>query len=856
MVNLKIDGKAVQIEKGATILAAAEKVGIKIPTLCYLKKISPTGACRICVVEIAGVSKPMTACNTPAVEGMEVTTQSENLTTIRKQIIELLLVNHPLDCPVCDAAGECDLQDICYGQEVNRQEFEADNLSHEPIEEWPLIQQVPSRCVLCEKCVKVCHEVVGASALVVRSKGDRAFIDTVDGKPLDCEFCGNCVAVCPTGTLIEKPFKFKARPWELSLTRTVCTLCSAQCEIDVNVKQGKIARITSVDGETINDGSLCVGGRFGYGYVASEKRLTRPALRKDGMTLETDWEGALSAVSEKIQNLKGEAGAAALAGLASPRLSNEENYLFQKLFRAAIGCNNIDSEARFGLLPATQILGKSLGLKGGSNRIDRITEAKAVLAFGDVTSEAPAVDWQIEKACRKNDGKLIVAGLRKVKLTKYANASLICRPGSEVWLANALAKLIVDAGQADKDYLQRYVENVDELYAYLASLDLDEAVKQTGLARELLEEAADYLGSAPSVAVVMASDLLRGTDAEAAVSAVATLALVSGALHGDIGGLFPLDEKGNTQGLLDMGVAPELLPGQKSYADSASVASAWGVTLPSDGKDAHGILEGIEKGEIRFLYLAACNPLASFPEAGRWRKALQKLDFLVVQDILASELTEMAHVVLPGAAAVEKSGTVTSFDQRINTLKPAVNPPGEAKVDLEIFAALYTHLSARPVEVDFSSLQSEIRQLSGLYTEVCRTDAAGICACNKEAFRPADKSMTFYPAQGGGVSKELELLTATSLYHFGTSTTFSPAACEVAESGYVALSPEDAQEAGVADGSRVKVTSSFGATQADVVVDTALPQGLIFVRTDFSALNVQSLLSSSANRVAVKVAKS
>jgi formate dehydrogenase alpha subunit len=348
MVNLKIDGKNVQIEKGATILAAAEKIGVRIPTLCFLQKVSPTGACRICVVEVAGADKPMTACNTPAVEGMVVTTQSEKLAVIRRQVVELLLVNHPLDCPVCDAGGECDLQNVCYEHDVTRQPFGADDVNHGVINDWPLIKQVPNRCILCEKCVKVCHEVVGASAIVVRERGDRAFIDTHDGKPLNCEFCGNCVDECPTGTLLSKPFQFKARPWELRKTPSVCTYCGSQCQIDVNVKQNKIYRVTSEDGVTVNDGTLCIGGYFGYGYVNSPKRLAQPLLKKGEKQVAVNWDEALTLVADRLR----QAGADSVGALGSPRLTNEENYLFQKLFRAAVGTNNIDSEARFGALRA------------------------------------------------------------------------------------------------------------------------------------------------------------------------------------------------------------------------------------------------------------------------------------------------------------------------------------------------------------------------------------------------------------------------------------------------------------------------------------------------------------------------
>jgi formate dehydrogenase alpha subunit len=454
MVSLTIDGKSVSVPSGTTILEAARQVGITIPTLCWLEKVSPTGACRICVVEVEGIARPQTACNTPVKDGIVVRTESEQLARIRRQVVQLLLVNHPLDCPVCDAGGECDLQNVCHDLDVETQPFAAQDVNQGVINSWPLIQQVPSRCILCEKCVKVCHEVVGASAITIRENGDRAFIDTVDGKPLHCEFCGNCVAVCPTGTLISKPFKFKARPWELTRIGSVCTLCGSHCQIDYNIKNDRVYRVTSDDAGTVNNGNLCIGGSFGYGYIDSSRRLTAPSVRGGGMTTRrVSWDEALGTVADKMRETVDSKGADAVAGLASPRLTNEENYLFQKLFRAALGSNNIDSEARYGSLRALRALDKAIGLKGASNRIDRIAQSEAVLVFGaDATAEAPLIDWAIEEACRKRDSKLVLANMRRVKLTKFAESFLQYRPGSEIWLANALTKIIVEKGLSDEAF--------------------------------------------------------------------------------------------------------------------------------------------------------------------------------------------------------------------------------------------------------------------------------------------------------------------------------------------------------------------------------------------------------------------
>ena len=851
MVNLKIDGKDVQIKSGATILEAAEQIGVRIPTLCFLKKISPTGACRICVVEIEGADKPMTACNTVAVDGMNITTQSDKLAAIRKQIVELLLVNHPLDCPVCDAGGECDLQNICYDFDVDRQPFAAEDVNPEAIDRWPLIQQVPSRCVMCEKCVKVCHETVGSSALFVNEKGDKAFID----KDLElCEFCGNCVQVCPTGTMISKAFKFRARPWELSVKHSVCTGCASQCDIDIHVKNNEIFRVTSKDGNR-NDGNLCVGGFFGYDYVQAENRITAPLLKEQSAQTEIDWDMALKVVVDKAEEVRKEDGGKAFAGFASAHLTNEENYLFQKLFRVALGSNNIDSEARYGALPVQQTLANSLGLRGASNPIDRIATSGAVLVFGsDVTAEAPAIDWQIEQACRKHDAPLIVANMRKVKLTRHSNVHLAYRPGTEVALANALSKLILDKGLADNDYLQRYVANLDELKKHLAGLDATKLAEQAGVDMALLEEAATYLGEAGSVSVVFGGDVARSKDAADKAQAIANLALVCGALHGDIGGLFPVEEKANTLGLLDMGCYPEALPGHQAYAEARkSFEDAWKCDLPLEGLDAEGILKGIESGDIRFLYLAGTNPLVSFPDTARWKKALDKVEFLVVQDILDSELIKMADVVLPGTAPFEKHGSVTSLDNRVSCLGKALEPA--TKTEMEVLSALFAKLYPGHGKVASQDIVTEMKNLVPLYTEVCNFGDGDCKACVKEAFRPEDCSLNYVAVDSmAAAAADMQLLVGKSMFQFGSSTTYGENCRQAESEAFVAINSADADKIGVSDGGKMTVKSDNGSLKLKARVTDSVPVGLLFAPTQYPEASTLSLVAAG-NMATVSVAK-
>ncbi|WP_321367069.1 molybdopterin-dependent oxidoreductase [uncultured Desulfuromusa sp.] len=847
MVNLTIDGKSVSVPKNTTILEAARQVDIHIPTLCWLEKVSTTGACRICAVEIEGVDRPMTACNTPVKEGINVTTQSEQLKKSRKQIMELILVNHPLDCPVCDAGGECDLQDICYDLDVVRQEFQADDVNPETINHWPLIQQVPNRCILCEKCVKVCHELIGADALFVNEKGDRAFIDK---KVENCTYCGNCVAVCPTGTMISKPFKFKARPWTLRKAPSVCTYCPSQCQIDLNVLNNEILRVTSEDAETTNKGTLCVGGFFGYSYINNQKRLVEPLVEQKP----SSWEEAVDRVVADITKIKAENGPAAIAGFSSPHLTNEENYLFQKLFRAAIGSNNIDTEARFGALRALRALDKGLGLHGASNRMDVIGTADAVLVFGaDPSAEAPAVDWKIQDAVRRGDGKLVIANMRQIHLTQFAESQLGYKPGSEIALANALGRLLLDRNYLDDESLKSTVSNYEEMKADLNAVDLAGAVEATGISLEAMEQAADIIGKANKVAVIFGADICKSAFGTSKAAAVANLAILSGALSVD-GGLFPLDEKGNTQGVLNMGVYPEDLPGFQPYAkNKEKFAKAWRCELPDGGLDADGILQEIEAGTIRFLYLAATNP-QNFPNSGRWLKALGKVEVLVVQDIFPTEITRLATVVLPGSTYAEKSGSFTSLDRTVRGFEAAIRPVGQCREDWEIFAELYARLSKNSMTQDREDVFNEVRDLTSLYADVTFLEDK-YATCLQNPHQVADQSLKYQLISVGTGVGGLQLLTGTSAGHFGTTSIWAAAPLEVEPEGLLKVNGKDAEAAGISDGDEIKVTSTTGSTTGKVLISTSVPEGLIFAPHNFIELGSQQLMPDGDNLTPVQMTK-
>jgi len=834
MVNLTIDGQQVQVEEGQTIIAAAEKLGIKIPTMCYLKKVSTTGACRVCLVNVEGVEGSVTACNTVATEGIVVTTTGEELVNKRKDMIRLMLVNHPLDCPVCDAAGECDLQDICYEHGILDQPFTAEDVAAAKITDWPLIENVPSRCVLCEKCVKVGYELTGIGDFTVVERGDMAYIGRKPGNDIDPYIEGNAVDVCPVGAMISKPFKHSARSWTLDKVPSIGYAGGSLEQVDLNVKQDKLFRITSQDDATINNGLLGFDSSFGYGFVNSEKRLLKPVVNGEESTMAD----ALKAVADKAA----EFGGSAVAGLSSARLTVEENYLFQKLFRTGFKSNNIDSEARFGMQRASDTLAEVLGLRGASAAAQKIAGADAVLVFGsDITSEQPQINYLIQKAYRQNDAKLLVANMRQVRIAKESHCFLNYAPGSEAALAAALAKLIVENGQADEAFLKQYVKNSADVKKALAKVDVAKVAEACGIDAALLTEVSELLGAAENVAIVFGGDVTKSALCEETVKSLANLAMVSGALGSESGGLYPVDEKPNMQGLLDAGVTPEYLPGYVANSDA--------------GMNAQQILEGIESGAVKMLYVAGTNPLVSYPDSARWKAALEKVELLVVQDILASELTEMASVVLPAAAYTEKSGTYIACDHTAGVLTKAVAPKGGSQSDKAIFAQLLEATTGSAQTLCNEKILAEMAESCDLFSVVGLAGDRYQSSCTKKGYTPAAAALTFSDCGHVAEAKGLILISGKMHAHTGVTSTYAAGALEIAPEGYIEISTADADKIGITDGAVVTVKTGQGSAQGKARISSYVPQGVLFAPYHFAELNIQQVMPSGANYTSVEVSK-
>ena len=862
--TLTIDGQQVTVPVGATILDAAAELGIKIPTLCWLKKVSTTGACRVCVVKVEGVERFMTACNTPVKDGIVVTTTSPELESTRKKTLELMLVNHPLDCPICDAAGECDLQDTCYSLQVDKNKYGAE-LERLPIRyDWKLLESDPNRCILCEKCVKVCREIVGREAIEIVDRGDRTIIDTITGEPLDCDFCGNCINACPTGTLISKPFKFRGRPWSFNVTKSICAFCSSGCEIEYHARDGRVERVTSSD-DGYNKGNLCINGRFGYAAFNSTGRVTAPLVRDAaGTQQKAAWEQALDAVAGKLKQIVTVSGGAAVAGIGSPRVTNEESYLFQKFLRGAVGTNNIDSEARLGFLPSQIVQYEMLGYSGGTYDMNVIESADTVIVIGsDLKGESAGFAYRVIQASTRNNAQVLLLNSRVTSMNKFANAFLQCRPGSEAFLTAGLIKAAIEEGAAQLEFIESSTRGLGTFKATLDELPFARIEEATGVTEQALRAAARLIRRNGRTAVIYGADVIRSADMRNAVSKAVNLALLTGAVGETGAGIYPLDEKNNTQGMLDMGVCPEYLPGYHTYeAMAARFGAAWNGAVPATpGRDLFQIIEGIEKGEIRALYVMGSDPLQFMPDRARVLNALKKVDLLIVQDLFLSETARLATVVLPAATAAEKSGSFTSVDNRVQCFKRAVTPAGQARTDADILNMLYSMVApaAAPQPLSETELHHEITALTGLYTESCDHDG---CRMGRKKNRVSfgERPALFATVTPGAVaaaepSYPFDLTAGPVLHHNGSMTTWSDNNMAVAGKAYVEINPADAAVAGIEDGASLKLTSPAGSVCLPARLNSGVQRGCLFMPYHFREAAPGSLLKGSANRVSVRCEK-
>ena len=730
MLTVIIDGKKAEVEKGTTILKAAEKLGIRIPTLCWHEKMGPFGGCRLCLVEVEQISKLQIACATEVSDGMIVKTGTPKVLKARKGVLEFLLINHPLDCPTCDKGGECELQDnvFKYGSDKgrfteNKRRYITDvNSTFDDLSIGPQIVRNMNRCIHCLKCVRFLQEVAGEDDLGAFKRGYKTEINTLPDIPVNSNLSGNVVELCPVGALTSKSFRYKNRVWLLKKTETICPNCGDGCNINIWTKDSLLYRITSNRNDKIDEGFICDKGRFGCDFVNSKARLTSPLIRKEGKLVTASWEEAFNLIANKFGEIKDKYGSSAIAGVGSAICTNEDNFVFQRFFRTVIGTNNLDFRVKsYSLLPSPD-LSKYDTAYMMTNSITELEKAETILVFGsDLAAEHPIISLRARKAVRQGKAKLILVNTKHTETSRFATKKIVHKDGTGVALINGVMNLLVN----DKDYTSKLSDSeqneLNKISEALKKYTTDKVSSFCGIEKADLQYLKQAVLSEGNLIILLGNEALLHSQNKEIVQSLSNLFLLSGHLNKEYSGVNLLWPECNSQGAMDMGILPDRLPGLISIADEdkrKALSDLWNAKIPSKkGLDFTEILKAASEGMLKSIYFMQSNPF-EYPDKNLIRKALEQLEFLVVQDICLDQTAKMADVVLPGCTFAEKEGTFTNAERRMQKLRKGFEPIEDCKADWQIASELAMNMGHDFGYYSAMQITDEIGKAVGLYSGV------------------------------------------------------------------------------------------------------------------------------------------
>lgn len=880
-VTLTIDGVEVSVPKGTLIVEAAKRIRNEIPVFCYHGKLDPVGMCRMCLVEVGTpaidpatkqpqldengkpvirfMPKPTTACTTPVSEGMVVKVNSEAALADRKAVLEFLLTSHPLDCPVCDKGGECPLQDLTIRHGPGKSRFDYEDKQHFP-KKYPLGDLIVldmERCVICARCVRFQSEVAHDPVLAIEERGRHAHIVTYSTPGFDSHYSGNTTDICPVGALTTRDFRFGARAWEMTNIPSVCNHCSVGCNTVLGTRTGEIKRIMPRQNEPVNEIWICDKGRFGHHFNGSPNRLTTPLVRKGGELVEASWGEALSLVAEKFGAIKQASGSNALGGLAGARLSNEDLYLFQKFFRQIIGTNNVDH--RLGLSAALEdetayTVGVGLGTDLG-----RVGKGTTILVVGcDLDEEAPILYLRVAAASCKRGAHVINAGGRRTKLDAQTKTSLHYRYGTAAHLALGLLASVVEQGLVAKEWLDSHTSGFADLEKALQNYAPDKVEKVTGLA------AADIAAAAKAFAEAENGIILFGLEAgndPALRAALEALALVTGHAGKANNGIIPVLPHANSRGAADMGVVPHRLPG---YVPAEAGLSAQ--EMLAEGSPLKGML------------IAGLDPAA---ESDAYKAALDKLDFLVVQELFLTETAQLANVVLPARGTAERDGTFTNAERRVQAFDTGVPAPGAAWADWLILTALAGQMGADWSYASADGVMAEIAGAVPLYAEMKFENLVAPVSLARKTAHYIYEGMSFTadvregvqwpslaeqelaqvplrfiaPAAPASTGPGLTLVAPRRLYDAGRLFAEAELMQPHIAQPQLHVSRADAQKLGLANGDLVSVSQNGTSVPLTVQINRSVSEGIVVVPRNLAGRPAERLLGPGGLSGSVKVEK-
>ena len=881
-VTLHIDGTLVSVPEGTSVLRAAALAGTQIPKLCATEMLEAFGSCRLCLVEIEGRKGYPASCTTPVAEGMQVQTQSARLATLRRNVMELYISDHPLDCLTCPANGHCELQDMAGVVGLREVRYGADGANHvharsaeggaNPLfaakdESNPYFSFDPSKCIVCSRCVRACDEVQGTFALTIQGRGFASKVSPSQNQPFldsECVSCGACVQACPTATLSEKSLIAQGQA-EHSVT-TTCAYCGVGCSFRAEMRGDEVMRmVPNVEGQA-NHGHSCVKGRFAIGYATHSDRITTPMIRASIAEpwRAVSWDEALAHTAREFRRLQAKYGKHAVGGITSSRCTNEETYLVQKLVRAALGNNNVDTCARVCHSPTGYGLKATLGESAGTQDFDSVDACDVMLLIGANPTDAHPVFGSRMKQRLRAGAKLIVVDPRRIDLVRTPNVQaahhLALRPGTNVAVLNALAHVVVTEGLVDEAFVAARCEGPSfaKWREFVARTENSpEALQdETGVPASQVRAAARLYATGGNAAIYYGLGVTEHAQGSTAVMAIANLAMATGNLGRRGVGVNPLRGQNNVQGACDMGSFPHELPGYRHVSDAAVRASfehAWGVSLLDEpGLRIPNMFEAALDGSFKGLYIEGEDLAQSDPNTQHVTAALAAMECVVVQDLFLNETAKYAHVFLPGSSFLEKDGTFTNAERRISRVR-RVMAPRAGYADWEITQRLAQALGYPMNYRHPGEIMDEIAALTPTFTGVsyAKLDRLGSIQwpCNAEhpdgtptmhvdAFvRGLGRFMlTPYVPTSERANVRFPLLLTTgrilSQYNVGAQTRRTANVLWHGED-VLEVHPHDAEERGIRDGDWVGVASRAGITVLRALLSERMQPGVVYTTFHF-----------------------
>ncbi len=860
MLKVTIDGIDTQVPEGTLVIEAARQVGVMVPHFCYHPKLKPDANCRMCLVEIEKIPKLQTSCSTRVAEGMVVRSSVPHVEAARKSVLELLLGNHPLDCPVCDQGGRCDLQDFSHEYTPTLSRFNELKRVFPKQYLSPVIETQMNRCVSCMRCVRYCDEVMDARALAAEGRGTLTRITHWAGNELECDACGGCIQICPVGAITSRLSMYDFRPWMLKRTETICSYCGDGCQITVQRKDNRLIEVNSALGAGRNDGDLCVRGYFGYHASAHPDRLQRPLMRQaDGSFAEVTWEEALERVARRFTAIQATHGADAIGGLMTARCTNEDLYLFQKFMRLVVGTNQIDSSPRSGYINGIRALRRVQGTHRWTIRYEDVVRADGVMLVGTAINEAnPITALRVKQAVKRGAAQLItLESLLPVRSTVSNVATLsrhhlTVKSGEFAAAILGILKAVVERRLVHEEIASQEPEFVQTIRTNVARVSWHTIRERSGLPQTDFEAAALTYTQAQRAVILVGRDVLRSPGGEGMVTNLLDLQILTGHLRSQGSGLGCLAEANNEQGAVEMGAVAEYFPGPADLHDEerqAVLAQVWGQAVPRGaGATLPDLLDRARTGRIKSLFIVGENPLESLPPDANVTEALDALELLVCQELFLTETAKRAHVVFPACSAMEKNGTFTNTEGHVQPVRQSIEPLGESRPDWEMFSAL-SALMGHPIEYgDVKEIFKEIRGvipgygLLGPAATPPKVNADVVAQYVRRGFKEdVDRRYALdppAPAPQGSMTLRL----VQSLYHSGKYSTRAKGLMEIQGEGLLQINSDEARRLGIEEGRSVRLLNDCGQATVSVKLNDRVPNAVAWFPEHFDE-SVRALFS-------------